>query len=114
MKRIRTPEQIAAEIDRLKAEARTVERRRGAALKRIVADLRTHDLSLADVRAALGQTPASRPSRGGARKTATVRYRDRAGNTWSGRGRPPRWLTDAEAGGASRESFAVKKPLKFS
>ena len=35
MKRIRTPEQIATEIDKLKAEARTAERRRGAALKRI-------------------------------------------------------------------------------
>lgn len=111
MKRIRTPEQIAAEIDKLKAEARTAERRRAAALKRIVADLRTHDLSLADVRAALGQKPAAAPrerARQAAKRTA-VRYRDREGHTWSGRGRPPRWLTEAEAGGASRESFAVRK-----
>lgn len=111
MKRIRTPEQIAAEIDKLKAEARTAERRRGAALKRIVTDMRVHDISLAEIRAAIGQTPvaAARKRAKPVAKRPTVRYRDRDGNTWSGRGRPPRWLTDAEARGEQREAYAVRK-----
>lgn len=108
MKRIRTPEDIAAEIERLKAEARRIERSRAAAVKRIVADLRAHDISFAELRAAVGATP-ERPKRRTAppKRRPAVRYRDRHGNTWSGRGRPPRWLVEAEAKGASRESFAV-------
>ncbi|MDF0605948.1 H-NS histone family protein [Neisseriaceae bacterium TC5R-5] len=30
--------------------------------------------------------------------------------TWSGRGRPPVWLVEAEARGEDREKFAIKNP----
>ena len=42
---------------------------------------------------------------GQAGTTAWLRFRDPAnpGNTWSGRGRAPKWLTDLEAQGRSRE-----------
>jgi DNA-binding protein H-NS len=36
-----------------------------------------------------------------------VKFRDEAGNTWSGRGKTPRWLADAEKAGKKREQFAV-------
>jgi DNA-binding protein H-NS len=43
--------------------------------------------------------------------TANVRlppkYKDKAGNTWGGRGPRPRWLNDAIAGGKSLESMLV-------
>lgn len=39
--------------------------------------------------------------------TATVRYRDEAGNTWGGRGPKPNWLKAALANGQGLESFAV-------
>lgn len=35
------------------------------------------------------------------------KYRDAAGNTWTGRGSQPRWLREAIAKGEKRESFAV-------
>ena len=36
-----------------------------------------------------------------------VRYRDQAGNAWSGRGPKPRWLKEALAAGHSPESLAA-------
>lgn len=45
----------------------------------------------------------------GTKKRAPVpaKYRDDAGNTWSGRGSQPRWLVAALAGGKKLESMAV-------
>lgn len=42
-------------------------------------------------------------------RTSEVKYRDPAdpSRTWSGRGRKPRWLVDAEAAGRSLKDFAV-------
>lgn len=37
-----------------------------------------------------------------------VKYRDDAGNTWSGRGNKPRWLVAALASGKTVEDFVVK------
>jgi DNA-binding protein H-NS len=37
-----------------------------------------------------------------------VKYRDDAGNTWTGRGNKPRWLVAALASGKNAEDFAVK------
>lgn len=48
-----------------------------------------------------------------ARKRASykvaAKFRDQAGNSWSGRGSRPRWLKEALAKGESLESFAVQK-----
>lgn len=43
----------------------------------------------------------------GSKKTVAIKYRDGAGNTWSGRGRTPKWLAAAESAGKKRESFLV-------
>ncbi len=56
--------------------------------------------------------PYATPRRAGADKrnaAAPVLYRDPANpaNTWSGRGRPARWLADYEAQGRSRDDFKV-------
>jgi DNA-binding protein H-NS len=40
------------------------------------------------------------------RKVA-VKYRDEKGNTWTGRGKTPRWLVAAEKAGKNRETFKV-------
>ena len=37
-----------------------------------------------------------------------AKFRDAAtGATWTGRGKTPRWLVDAEANGRSREEFRI-------
>src|SRR5262249_19055226 len=42
------------------------------------------------------------------RKVA-IKYRDKHGNTWAGRGAQPRWMTEAIEAGAKREDFLVDK-----
>lgn len=39
---------------------------------------------------------------------AAVKFRSPSGQTWSGRGRKPTWLTQAEAAGQSAEEFRVQ------
>lgn len=46
--------------------------------------------------------------RKGKRGKVAVKYRDGAGNTWTGRGRMPRWMTAATKGGkAKKEDFLI-------
>jgi DNA-binding protein H-NS len=44
------------------------------------------------------------------RKVA-VKYRDRTGNTWAGRGAHPIWLREKLKAGAKLEDFAVQKTV---
>lgn len=55
------------------------------------------------------RSPTSRASGGTPRPGNKLppKYRDDAGNAWTGRGSTPRWLRDALAAGKSREDFAV-------
>ena len=44
----------------------------------------------------------------GTRGKVAVKYRDKAGNTWTGRGRMPRWMVAATKGGkAKKEDFLI-------
>ena len=42
-------------------------------------------------------------------RKAPVKYRDRSGNTWAGRGAQPVWLREKLKAGAKLEDFAVHK-----
>ena len=44
-----------------------------------------------------------------AKRRAAASYQGPNGEAWSGFGRAPRWLTDLEAGGKSRDAFMVTK-----
>ena len=65
----------------------------------------------------LGRQIGSKGKVGGSslkgRKVA-VKYRDRSGNTWAGRGAQPRWLREKLKAGAKLEDFAVHKTPKKS
>jgi DNA-binding protein H-NS len=46
--------------------------------------------------------------RTGKRGKVAIKYRDSAGNTWTGRGRMPRWMMAATKGGkAKKEDFLI-------
>ena len=50
----------------------------------------------------------SKGGKGKGKGSVAVKYRDKAGNTWTGRGRMPRWLTAATKGGkAKKEDFLI-------
>jgi len=46
-------------------------------------------------------------------RKAPVKYRDRSGNTWAGRGAQPTWLREKLKAGAKLEEFAVHKTAAF-
>lgn len=102
-------EKIEKEIQRLKDDARAlVERHRGPALKSILQAMREYDISPEDIATAYrGTGKTTRQS--GAKKTIPPKYIDPAtGQTWTGRGRTPRWLTTAEEQGRHRDEFLIK------
>ena len=109
--------QLQKQIEALQVEAESARRRElGEVIERIKEAIAAYGLSAADL--GLG---AARPStvakttRPGARKTnrksksksATVKFRDEAGNTWVGRGPRPLWLRDALKAGKSLDDFAA-------
>jgi DNA-binding protein H-NS len=86
---------MQARIERAKIEKQNSER---AALKQKITDMaKEAGFDLRDLF----------DGRRGKGKVA-VKYRDGAGNTWTGRGRMPRWLTAATKGGkAKKEDFLI-------
>jgi len=59
----------------------------------------------------LGGEAASARGRGSAMKgrKVPIKYRDKEGNTWAGRGAQPVWLREKLKAGAKLEDFAVQK-----
>jgi DNA-binding protein H-NS len=53
-----------------------------------------------------GSLKGSHPLKG---RKAPVKYRDRAGNTWAGRGAKPKWLVAKLKAGAKLKDFEVKR-----
>ncbi len=105
---MRSPTEIAAQIAKLLAESKRIGRQRGKVIKAIVKQMSANDISLAELRAAMGgKSPAAKKTAGKKREKVAVKYDDGKGNTWTGRGRPPRWLVAAETAGEKREQFAV-------
>ena len=45
-------------------------------------------------------------------RKAPVKYRDRSGNTWAGRGAKPRWLVAAIKGGKKLDDFLIDKSAR--
>jgi|SRR5262245_45411373 len=58
----------------------------------------------------LGRAPALRGGGSSLKgRKVPVKYRDKSGNTWAGRGAQPRWLREKLKAGAKLEDFAVHK-----
>ena len=50
---------------------------------------------------------AARKGRAPKKNVVAVKYRDKDGNTWTGRGTKPRWLSAAIDAGAKQEEFLI-------
>lgn len=102
-------EKIEMEIQKLKEDARALQKQhRGPALESIIKAMLEYDINADDVATAYrAATRASRQTR--SKQPVPPKYRDPStGQTWSGRGRTPRWLTTAEAQGQHRDTFLIK------
>lgn len=94
----------------LKAQAEVLlqqaEAARRAEIASVVADIharmKEYGITLADLKGG--------PKKGKSRGAVAAKYRNPAsGETWSGRGRAPRWLAEQLAKGRSRDEFLVGK-----
>lgn|GEM_PF-61563 len=104
---------LEKEIQRLQKQAAALEQKqRMPVITGLIRTMREYDITPEDIATAYNSKrrgPAKR-----AAKTATGRspvppkYRDpESGATWSGRGKAPRWVTEAEQQGKSRDSFLI-------
>lgn len=114
---------IEKEINKLQKKAEVLQtKRRKPVIASIVTSMREYDITPEEIAAAYG---AGKPVRaaGGRRKAGAgarpgnavkravaPKYRHpQTGETWSGRGKAPRWLAAEEAAGATRDSFLIKE-----
>ena len=102
------PAGLATVIQRVQEKQRERQEEAKAAL---LAEFRQKAASLGlQVNLELLETPApTRRRRSDAGQILPVRYRGPNGETWSGRGHPPNWLTGLEAAGRNREEFRVRE-----
>jgi DNA-binding protein H-NS len=90
---------MEAQIARLKVEKQDAERKE--LREKVVAMVKAHGFEIADL---FGR--GGRKGKG----TVAIKYRDPANpqNTWTGRGRMPRWMTAATKGGrAKKQDFLI-------
>ncbi|WP_029890020.1 H-NS histone family protein [Polycyclovorans algicola] len=95
--------ELINQIEALKRQAEDVRRQElKSVIDEIKVSMEKYGITLSDLQSAMG--------RGGKKKTTVApKYRNPAGGqTWTGRGRAPRWLADAEAKGQSRDAFLIR------
>jgi DNA-binding protein H-NS len=113
-------EALKARIAALQKQLAAAENSKTPAIRKVRALMKKLGVTMAD----LGETPTAKAVRTGPRrgrprkgddapkKTAMkipVKYRDANGNAWTGRGKTPTWILEAEKAGKSREEFRVPK-----
>lgn len=94
--------EIQQQIKELTAQAEAAKRaERAEGIAEIRELMASHGISLEDLQ---GSATKTRKSSG----AVAAKYKDPvSGKTWSGRGRTPTWITDAEANGSSRDNFLI-------
>jgi DNA-binding protein H-NS len=81
----------------------------GAVLSRKADELKTELKAIGSDYADVGRIALYGKKSMAGRKVA-IKYRDKHGNKWAGRGAQPLWMTAAIKNGAKREDFLVVKP----
>ncbi len=105
---------IEKEIIKLQKQAKALQaKQRAPVIASIVRSMRDYDIAPDEITAAFNKKTSS------ARKTASdtplrekrpvpPKYRHpESGETWTGRGKAPRWITTAEAQGKKRDDFLI-------
>ena len=108
---------IQKEINRLQKQAQALQtKQRSPVIASIVRSMREYDISPEEIAAAYSKKkPAGSTARVAraattAKRTVPAKYKHpETGATWTGRGKAPRWISEAEAAGKSREQFLIKR-----
>ena len=102
---------IKTQIAKLQKALDKAESKREPAIRKVKALMDRLGVTVADLGAA-ASTPARRGRKPGstapkAKGTVAIKYKDDKGNTWTGRGKTPRWLVEAETNGQARAQFLI-------
>jgi DNA-binding protein H-NS len=102
---------IERQIEMLKMRAQRLrEQEKTPALREIVGLMRDHDISLTELRGAMnGRARKGRPGPKRGHKVKPIYRNPKTGETWTGRGRPARWIAAAEKDGRKRSDFLIRK-----
>lgn len=104
---------IQKEIARLQKQAQALKaKQRTPVIASIIRSMREYDITPEEITTAYNKKAAGRNRASGAvKRTVPPKYRHpKTGATWTGRGRAPRWISEAEAKGKSRDQFLIKPP----
>jgi DNA-binding protein H-NS len=102
---------IQTQIAKLQKALDKAQSKREPAIRKVKALMEKLGVSLDDLKGSAAAAPrrGRKPGSAKAKSTGTVaiKYQDGNGNTWTGRGKTPRWLVEAEANGQSRTQFLI-------
>lgn len=107
---------IEKEISKLKKRAETLHtKRRKPVITSIISSMREYHITPEEIAAAYltGKTTRSTTARktaapAAAKRPVAPKYRHPStGETWTGRGKAPRWLSAEEAAGTPRDNFLI-------
>jgi len=107
-------QRIQREIARLQKRADVLQQKqRAPAITQILRTMREFSITPDDIAAAFtqknrSQTTARKTVKNASPNRAKPKYRDPvSGKTWTGRGKPPRWISAADQAGTGREQFLI-------
>ncbi len=104
-------QKIEKEILRLQRQMKTLKvKQRRPIIASIVRSMQDNEITIEEIAHALDSSKRRATKSDSQPKTVLPpKYRNPAtGDTWTGRGRPPRWILDADAAGKKRDSFLIK------
>ena len=117
-----SPIALKARIDRLQKQLAAIETKKAPAIRKVQNLMKKLGVTISDLKASTAASKAGgmpKLKKGAPQKTGNsqktrarrgkvaVKFRDDNGNTWTGRGKTPRWLVEAEKVGKNRDSFKI-------
>lgn len=99
-------QEIEKQIQKLQRKMSTLRtRQRRPVINSIIRSMLEYEITPEEI----SEAYQLREKRNVAKSTAPARYKNTTTNeTWSGRGRPPRWIVEAEKAGKNRDQFLIK------
>lgn len=110
-------QKIEKEILRLQKQAQALQtKQRGPVITSILRSMREYDITPDEIaeaynkRTAGGAARKANSSGSATRQPVPIKYKHpETGETWTGRGKLPRWISSAEAQGKDRSDFLIVK-----
>ncbi|HEU0229307.1 MAG TPA: H-NS histone family protein [Burkholderiaceae bacterium] len=108
---------IEKEITKLQKQASALRiKRRVPVIASIVRTMREYDITPEEIAQALNKkavkvaSPKANGAASAAKRSVPIKYRHpETGETWTGRGKAPRWIIKAESDGKQRDAFLIEQ-----